>query len=120
MHQGPVQNFMAIAMKAPADPGTVPMHQLPGGNLFASRDMMTGNFLLPLMDDSSMTVNYTLDVAPDGNTATVTLVATAGLTEGSAKGDNFGNVQLTRQMTVDLRPDVPVVTDVKLAQTLVA
>ena len=61
-----------------------------------------------------------LDVAPDGNTATVTLVATAGLTEGSSPGDTFGQVQLTRQMTVDLRPDVPVVTDVKLAQTLVA
>lgn len=115
-----MQNFMAIAMKAPADPGKVAMHQLPGANLFASRDMMTGNFLLPLMDDSSMRATFTLDVAPDGNTATVTLVATAGLTEGSSPGDTFGQVQLTRQMTVDLRPDVPVVTDVKLAQNLVA
>ena len=119
MQQGTVQNFVFIAMKAPADPGTVPMHQLPGANLFASRDMMTGNFMLPLLDDTSMNTHYTLDVAPDGNTATVTLVVTPGLTEGSAKGDNFGQVQLTRQMTVDLRPDVPVVTDVKVAQTLI-
>ena len=118
MQQGTVQNFIFIAMKAPADPGTVPMHQLPGGNLFASRDMMTGNFMIPLLDDSSMNTNYTLDVAPDGNTATVTLVVTPGLTEGSAKGDNFGNVQLTRQMTVDLRPEVPVVTDLKVSQQL--
>ena len=119
MHQGMMQNFMSLAMKAPPDPGEVAMHERPGADLFAHRDMTTGLFALPLLDNSTMQTTYTLDVAPDGNTATVTVSASPGLTEGSSPGDVFGHVQLTRQMTVDLRPDVPVVTDVKLAQKLV-
>ena len=119
MHQGMMQNFMSLAMKAPPDPGEVAMHERPGADLFASRDMTTGHFALALLDNSTMQTTYTLDVAPDGNTATVTVTASPGLTEGFSPGDVFGHVQLTRQMTVDLRPDVPVVTDVKLAQKLV-
>ena len=119
MHQGMMQNFMSLAMKAPPDPGQVAMHERPGADLFVSRDMTTGLFALPLLDNSTMQTTYTLDVAPDGNTATVTVTASPGLTEGFSPGDVFGHVQLTRQMTVDLRPDIPVVTDVKLAQKLV-
>ena len=114
-----MQNFMSLAMKAPPDPGEVAMHERPGADLFVSRDMTTGLFALPLLDNSTMQTTYTLDVAPDGNTATVTVTASPGLTEGFSPGDVFGHVQLTRQMTVDLRPDIPVVTDVKLAQKIV-
>ena len=120
MHQGMMQNFMSLAMKAPPDPGEVAMHERPGADLFVSRDMTTGLFALPLLDNSTMQTTYTLDVAPDGNTATVTVTASPGLAEGFSPGDVFGHVQFTRKMTVDLRPDVPVVTDVKLAQKLVA
>ena len=115
-----MHNFMSLAMKVPPDPGEVAMHERPGADLFAHRDMTTGLFALPLLDNSTMQTTYTLDVAPDGNTATVTVSASPGLTEGFSPGDVFGHVQFTRQMTVDLRPDIPVVTDVKLAQKLVA
>ena len=58
-----------------------------------------------------------LAVREKDNYSTVTVTASPGLAEGFSPGDVFGHVQLTRQMTVDLRPDVPVVTDVKLAQS---
>ena len=80
--------------------------------------MVSGHFLLPLLDDSSMKATLKLDVAPDGNTATLTLIANTGLTTGNSKGDTFGNVELTQKVTFDLRPDVPVVTDVQLGQQL--
>ena len=122
MHQGGFNAFITMGMKVPYSPTgsneSVVLNQLPGGEKFVARDMVSGHFLLPLLDDSSMKATLKLDVAPDGNTATLTLIANTGLTTGNSKGDNFGNVELTQKITFDLRPDVPVVTDVQLGQQL--
>ena len=122
MHQGGFNAFITMGMKVPYSPTgsneSVVLNQLPSGEKFVARDMMSGHFLLPLLDDSSMKATLKLDVAPDGNTATLTLIANTGLTTGNSKGDNFGNVELTQQITFDLRPEVPVVTDVQLGQEL--
>ena len=122
MHQGGFGAFITMGMKVPYSPTgsneSVILNQLPGGEKFVARDMMSGHFMLPLLDDSSMKATLKLDVAPDGNTATLTLIANTGLTTGNSKGDNFGNVELTQQITFDLRPEVPVVTNVQLGQTL--
>ena len=122
MHQGGFNAFITMGMKVPYSPTgsneSVVLNQLPSGEKFVARDMVSGHFLLPLLDDSSMKATLKLDVAPDGNTATLTLIANTGLTTGNSKGDNFGNVELTQKITFDLRPDVPVVTDVQLGQQL--
>ena len=122
MHQGGFGAFISMGMKVPYSPtgsnASVVLNELPGGEKFVARDMMSGHFLLPLLDDSSMNATYKLDVAPDGNTAILTLIANTGLTTGNSKGDTFGNVEFTQKVTFDLRPDMPVVTDVQLGQQL--
>ena len=122
MHQGGFGAFITMGMKVPYSPTgsnkSVILNQLPGGEKFVARDMMSGHFMLPLLDDSSMKATLKLDVAPDGNTATLTLIANTGLTTGNSKGDTFGNVELTQKVTFDLRPEVPVVTNVQLGQQL--
>lgn len=62
------------------------------------------------------TMSFGLDVAPDGRTAVVTITFDANLEVGDKRNDFFGNALVQERITVDLAPDVPVVTDIRLSQ----
>ncbi len=84
---------------------------------------MTGNgvFTKPQFDPNQE-LYYDLEVTPDGNTAVVTMRMESRVMMGHREDvdEGFGRFQLSQKLTIDLRPDVPVVTDVKLSQFLLA
>ena len=97
------------------------LHELPGANLFANRNMMSGVYPVMLLAPS---MTFALDVAPDGRTATVTLTLDAQL-EGGEGGNNrqvgdtkFGRAVIRERITLDLAPATPVVTKVAFGQKL--
>ena len=89
--------------------------QLPGGNLFVSRDLVKhGNGITRTND-----CQYDLRLSEDGKTATMTVTSMQDLTIFGAPADQYkiGKAIVTLQSTIDLTKDIPEVTDVKFAQT---
>jgi hypothetical protein len=125
MHQGSFGDLSATMSKTPIagenDMEPFEMFNLPGAKLLFQRDMNDedGLYSRPAFD-SNQSPNYDLQVSPDGNTAVVTMRMKSPLMMGNLdnEDESFGTIQLTQKLTLDLRPDVPVVTDVKLSQII--
>jgi len=81
-----------------------------------NRNFMSGKFKLTLIEPH---MSFALDVSPDGNTAVVTLKLDLGLLQGDNKNNFFGKAVIHQRITVDLTPDMPVVTNVNFAQELI-
>ena len=126
MHQGGFGDLTMTMMKSPiypdGDGDPEELYNLPGAKLLFQRDM-TGNgvFTKPQFDPKQE-LYYDLEVTPDGNTAVVTMRMESRVMMGHREDvdEGFGRFQLSQKLTIDLRPDVPVVTDVKLSQFLLA
>ena len=95
--------------------GSIDMHALGGADKIVNRDFMTGLNPVFLHD---MGKTFGLDVAPDGRTAVVTLTLDTGLEMGDVNKNHFGSALIRERITVDLTPEVPVVTDVRISQEL--
>ncbi|MBR1836237.1 MAG: hypothetical protein IJ783_03015, partial [Kiritimatiellae bacterium] len=108
-------NMLPVAGKD----GMENLHELPGADRFAHRDMTTG--LYPTMLFNSH-MSFALETAPDGRSATVTIGLDCTLEGGDGgqdAGASFGNVRMQERISIDLAPETPVVTDVAFAQQLV-
>lgn len=57
-------------------------------------------------------------ITPDGRTAVLTMRMQSPIMMGHAANEDegFGQMQIAQKLTIDLTPDVPVVTDVKISQ----
>ena len=122
MHQGGLGDLTVTMMKCPTmAENPVELFNLPGGKLLFQRDMSAdrGVFFKPLFD-GNQAAHFDLQVSPDGNTAVVEMRIESDLLMGGLEdeGDSFGGIRLAQKLTIDLRPDVPVVTDVKLSQSV--
>ena len=107
-------------LPVPGRNGMEPLHELPGADLFANRDMTTGLYPTQIFGPS---MSFGLDMAKDGRSAVVTLTLDARLEAGDGvrvpgRDTTFGTVQIQERITVDLTPETPVVTDVAFAQRL--
>ena len=124
MHQGGLGDLTLTLMKHPIlpdDGDPVELFNLPGADLLFQRDMTPGNALFerPLFD-GNQSPDYDLEVSPDGKTAVVTMRLESPIMMGHADNDDesFGQIRIAQKLTIDLTPEVPVVTDVKLSQSI--
>ena len=119
MHQGIFGDIFATQHKAPTadENGIAPadLYNTPGGKMLLQRD--DDQFDRPLLT-GDLDMHYDLVVSPDGNTATIDIGFREGILEGSYSDETFATMQIRQKITLDLRPDIPVVTDVKLSQTI--
>ena len=100
----------------PEDGGDpVELFNLPGGQMLFQRDKSV--FAKPHFN-ASQDLSYDLEVTPDGNTAVLTMRLESPIMMGHAANEDegFGTIQFAQKLTIDLTPDVPVVTDVKISQ----
>ena len=101
--------------------GTDAIH-LPGAGAIANRNMLSGLYTSQLLSTYGHDVTHDLRLSEDGHTATITQTLSADLAAPHSNNQNqvfFGGVTFTQKVVIDLRPDVPVVTDYKLSQTIV-
>ena len=65
-------------------------------------------------------MSYDLEVTPDGRTAVLTMRMQSPIMMGNAENvdEGFGQIRIAQKLTIDLTPDVPVVTDVKISQII--
>ena len=70
--------------------------------------------------DANQPPDYDLEVSPDGNTAVLTMRLESPIMIGHAANEDegFGTIQFAQKLTINLAPDVPVVTDVKISQNI--
>ena len=117
MNQSGPGDLVQAIMHVPADGegGPVNLHELGGADKLINRNAMTGLHMIALHEP---TMSFGLDVAPDGRTAVVTITLDTNLEVGDKRNDFFGNALVQERITVDLTPDVPVVTDIRLSQEL--
>ena len=110
-HQG-IQSDITQLLYKDAEGG---LCQLPGGNLFVSRDLVKNNSAITTQADSM----YILQVSKDGKTATMSVETALHLTLNGLPHDEckIGQAHITLQATIDLTKDMPEVTDVTFAQT---
>ena len=121
MNQSGPGDMLRFTNKIPADGKDAPenLHELPGADRFAHRDMTTGLYPTMLLNPH---MSFALETAPDGRSATVTIgldCSLEGGDGGQAVGASFGNVRMQERISIDLAPETPVVTDVAFAQQLV-
>ena len=123
MHQGGLGDLTLTLMKHPIlpDDGGDPrvLFNLPGADLLFQRDMTAENAIFEKPQfDGNQALDYDLEVTPDGKTAVVTMRMQSPLMMGNAANEDegFGQIRISQKLTIDLTPDVPVVTDVKLSQ----
>ena len=121
MNQSGPGDMLRFTNKIPADGKDAPenLHELPGADRFAHRDMTTGLYPTMLLNPH---MSFALETAPDGRSATVTIgldCTLEGGDGGQAAGASFGNVRMQERISIDLAPETPVVTDVAFAQQLV-
>ena len=119
MHQGVFGDIFTTQLKAPtsAENGIEPveLHDTAGGRMLLQRDMelfdktlVTGN----------LSMHFDLMVSPDGNTATINIGCQDKIFTGDRDEATCGTLKLQQKITLDLRPDIPVITDVKLSQII--
>ena len=114
-HQGTQSDLQKLFYKTVDPQAETNLCQLPGGNLFVSRDLVKhGNGITRTND-----CQYDLRLSEDGKTATMTVTSMQDLTIFGAPADQYkiGKAIVTLQSTIDLTKDIPEVTDVKFAQT---
>ena len=117
MNQSGPGDLVQAIMHAPVmgPDGELNLHELGGADKLINRNAMTGLHMIALHEP---TMSFGLDVAPDGRTAVVTITLDTNLEVGDKRNDFFGNALVQERITVDLTPDVPVVTDIRLSQEL--
>ena len=121
MNQSGPGDMLQFANKIPVDGrngnAAENLHELPGAELFAHRDMMSGPHPTLLLKPH---MTFAVETAPDGRSATVTLTLDASLDggDGGPADASFGNVRLQERISLDLTPDVPTVTSVAFGQEL--
>ena len=117
MNQSGPGDLVQAIIHVPADGegGPVNLHELGGADKLINRNLATGLHTVALHEP---TMSFGLDVAPDGRTAVVTITLDTNLEVGDKRNDFFGNALVQERITVDLTPDVPVVTDIRLSQEL--
>ena len=125
MHQGGLGDLTLTLMKHPIlpDDGGDPrvLFNLPGADLLFQRDMTAENAIFEKPQfDGNQALDYDLEVTPDGNTAVLTMRMQSPIMMGNAENvdEGFGQIRIAQKLTIDLTPEVPVVTDVKLSQIL--
>ena len=94
---------------------------LPGSNALVNRDMMSGLYQSNLLFTTGHGLTHDLKLSEDGKTATITQSLTADLSGlGSNMNDpkSFGQVTFSQRLVIDLEPEIPVVTDYRLSQTI--
>ena len=104
----------------PYDSGTE-AYKLKGADMLANRDMSTGLYSLAILDTVGYPITYDLQVSPDGKMATITHTITGELAApGEVNGitGHFGKVTLSQRLVINLEPDIPVVTDFQLSQSI--
>ena len=123
MHQGGLGDLTLTMMKHPFLPDDggdpVELFNLPGADLLFQRDMTDDNAIFSKPQfDANQAPDYDLEVSPDGNTAVLTMRMESPIMMGHAANEDegFGTIQFAQKLTIDLTPDVPVVTDVKISQ----
>lgn len=126
MNQNAWGALTATLMKFPSGAANpADLFKLPGSKLFFQREMRSQIFVKPVYS-GNQDLQYDLQVSPDGNPAVVTMRMESDLMVGdrAAPGedddakalDSFGTIQFSQKLTIDLRPDVPVITDFKISQ----
>ena len=104
----------------PYDTGVV-AHELPGANMLLNRDMTTGLYQFSILGSKGHDLFHDVQISPDGKTATITQSISGEL---NASGEvnmaevNFGKVTIRQRLVINLEPEIPVVTDFQLAQTI--
>jgi hypothetical protein len=70
--------------------------------------------------NASQDLSYDLEVTPDGRTAVLTMRMQSPIMMGHTANvdEGFGQIRIAQKLTIDLTPDVPVVTDVKISQII--
>ena len=104
----------------PYDTG-VEAHKLPGFDALVNRDLTSGLYQAPVLYTSGHVLKHDLKLSEDGRTATITQTITAdlsGLKANMNDANSFGQVTFSQRLVIDLEPDIPVVTDYKLSQTI--
>ena len=125
MHQGGLGDLTLTLMKHPIlpDDGGDPrgLFNLPGADLLFQRDMTAENAIFEKPQfDGNQALDYDLEVTPDGNTAVLTMRMQSPIMMGNAENvdEGFGQIRIAQKLTIDLTPDVPVVTDVNISQII--
>ena len=114
------ESTMLPSNHAPYDTG-VDANKIPGADMLANRDFTTGLYHFVILGTTGHDLFHDLQVSPDGKTATITQTISADLASSSVVGmkeAHFGKVTLTQRLVIDLEPEIPVVTDFQLAQTI--
>ena len=99
----------------------VEAHNLPGSDALVNRDLTSGLYQLSILSTYGHGLTHDLKLSEDGRTATITQSITADLSGPGANMNDpksFGQVTLSQRLVIDLEPDIPVVTDYKLSQTI--
>ena len=102
--------------------GVVNLHDLPGASMLLNHKMDGELFPVQIYDAS---MRFDLDVSKDGRTATLLITLDAKLEGGVGQrqladpdATKFGKARIRERITIDLEPEIPVVTDVALGQEL--
>ena len=102
----------------PYDSG-VEAQKLPGSSALVNRNLATGLYTNAVLDTTGHAITQDLQVSPDGKTATLTQSISADLAAPGSNMDtriNFGQVTLSQRLVINLEPEVPVATEVKIFQ----
>ena len=120
MNQLCFETLLMPTSHLPLSTGTDAIH-LPGAGAVVNRDMTSGLYLTTILSTDGHGATHDLELSEDGRTATITQTISADLAapeSGKNDKDFFGAVSISQRIVIDLAPDVPVVTDYKLSQTL--
>ena len=96
-------------------------HEIPGFEAIVNRDMTSGLYTSLLLHSYGHDMVHDLTISEDGTTATIVQTHEAELDAPDSARDDanyFGKVTFTQKLVIDLTPDIPVVTDYKLSQTI--
>ena len=99
----------------------VEAHNLPGSDALVNRDLTSGLYQSSVLYTYQHVLTHDLKLSEDGRTATITQSITADLSGPGANMNDpksFGQVTFSQRLVIDLEPDIPVVTDYKLSQTI--
>ena len=95
--------------------------QYGGRFLESAANFANGLYQAPVLYTTGHVLTHDLKLSEDGRTATITQTITADLSGlGADMNDpkSFGQVTISQRLVIDLEPDIPVVTDYKLSQTI--
>ena len=125
MHQETLWHVKIPQMKGSfdfrtGDKKSVSVGEIPGADRLFNSNYAGGLYMVSI--DKPGTKEYRLDVSPDGNSAKITTTYKGTMLSGYGVDAmaSIGTYTLVEEMTLDFRPEVPVVADVKLSQTFSA